>query len=87
MSRSRLVLVAAAALVPLAAAGQEDDSPGLALLEYLGSWDDSDEDWLVVAEEMPGSRANEDEEAPAAVGQSDDATNGDDDEAEQNDED
>jgi len=28
----------------------EDELPGLDLLEYLGSWEESDEDWVLVQE-------------------------------------
>lgn len=28
-----------------------DDMPDMALLEYLGSWEESDEDWVLLTEE------------------------------------
>lgn len=33
-----------------AAGGQEDAAPELDFLEYLGSWQDTDEEWLIVEE-------------------------------------
>ena len=38
-----------AAATPLAGA-DEPDAPDLALLEYLGSWQGDDEEWLAVSE-------------------------------------
>jgi len=31
---------------------QEDDSPDMEFLEYLGMWEESDEDWLLIEEEV-----------------------------------
>jgi len=55
-------------LVAVAAMAQDEETPDLAFLEYLGSWEDSDEDWLVVAENLDAA-ADEDTsgaEAPEA---------------------
>lgn len=41
--------LASAVFAPWAWA-QETESPGLDLLEYLGSWQEDDEEWLAVAE-------------------------------------
>lgn len=60
-------LIAAAVLLPVAAVAQDDDTPDLAFLEYLGSWEDSDEEWLVVAEQMTDE---EDFDTAAAEAQS-----------------
>lgn len=49
MARSRLVLLACLASVAGFAEAQ-DDEPDLSFLEYLGSWDESDEEWIVVAD-------------------------------------
>ena len=69
MKRSRLVLLWAMAGVAAPAAAQEDE-PDLSFLEYLGSWQESDEEWLVVAgmEEEPGEHGE-----PSAKG-SDEST-------------
>ena len=48
--RRCLVAIALAALSCGGAARADDSQPDSAFLEYLGSWDDSDEDWLTVAE-------------------------------------
>lgn len=44
------------------AAAQDDDLPSLEFLEYLGSWEESDEEWLVVAEEFMGQPAADSDE-------------------------
>ena len=49
MARNRLVLVSVAAAFA-GAANAQDEEPDLSFLEYLGSWQDGDEEWLVVAE-------------------------------------
>jgi len=49
MWRSRLVLLAAAAGLACPAAAQEDELD-LSFLEYLGSWQEGDEEWVLVAE-------------------------------------
>ena len=36
--------------VALGVARAQDEIPDLSLLEYLGSWEESDEEWLIVAE-------------------------------------
>ena len=59
-------LIAAMLAMPAAAVAQDDESPDLAFLEYLGSWQDSDEEWLVVAEQMAETATDEDNDAPAA---------------------
>lgn len=60
MTRSRLMLFAAVTGFGGAALAQ-NDGPDLSFLEYLGSWQESDEEWLIVAdlEEEP-----EDKEEP-----------------------
>lgn len=41
---------AAAGVVSSATAQADDDAPDLDFLAYLGSWQESDEEWLAVAE-------------------------------------
>jgi len=48
-AQSRLILLAAAAGLAASAAAQEDGVPDLSFLEYLGSWQESDEEWLLIA--------------------------------------
>ncbi len=43
------LVVMQAAVMPLASA-EESDGPDLDLLEYLGSWQGDDEEWLAVSE-------------------------------------
>ena len=63
MRRSALSVVAVA-VVALPAWAQ-DDVPDLSFLEYLGSWQEGDEEWMLVAE-----MAEEiDEETPPAAEQ------------------
>ncbi|MDX1561849.1 MAG: hypothetical protein R3305_02940 [Gammaproteobacteria bacterium] len=46
--------LAAAGLAAVGASGpvaaQDDDLPELSFLEYLGSWQDGDDEWLLMAE-------------------------------------
>ena len=62
MARNRLVLVSVAAAFAGAASAQEQE-PDLSFLEYLGSWQEGDEEWLVVAE--MDEELGEDDEASA----------------------
>jgi hypothetical protein len=48
-AQSRLILLAAAAGLAASAAAQEEGAPDLSFLEYLGSWQESDEEWLLIA--------------------------------------
>ena len=50
MTRLRLVVLAVAAGFTAVAVAQEDDGPDLSFLEYLGSWEDGDEEWVLAAE-------------------------------------
>jgi hypothetical protein len=45
--RLGLLVVATSAV---AAVQAQDDEPDLGFLEYLGSWEETDEEWLIVAE-------------------------------------
>ncbi len=45
------------ACAPAAADEAADAAPDLALLEYLGSWDESDEEWMLFGDEV--ARAEE----------------------------
>lgn len=44
----------------------EEEVPDLELLEYLGMWEESDEDWLVLDEAMTAD--NEERSDPVPVG-------------------
>jgi len=68
MARSRLILLAAVAGMAATAQAQ-DDEPDLSFLEYLGSWQEGDEEWLIVAE--MAEELKETEEASAKDEQTD----------------
>lgn len=55
-------------LGPLACTGlvlaADEVQPDLEFLEYLGSWEESDEDWLMFAEVMDKKVAEEDRKQP-----------------------
>jgi len=42
----------------------EDDAPDIELLEYLGMWEDSDEDWLILDEVMTAGNEERSDSAP-----------------------
>ena len=44
----RLVLLCGCLACTWPATAADDDQPDMAFLEYLGSWEGSDEDWLLV---------------------------------------
>ena len=57
MQPARTMGTVLALLGPAAAWGQTADGaepPNFEFLEYLGSWESSDEDWVVVAEQFMG---------------------------------
>jgi len=66
MTLRRSCLAVAALMWAAAAVAQEDEAPDLAFLEYLGSWQESDEEWLVVAEELATPADDEEEDTPEA---------------------
>jgi hypothetical protein len=83
---AKLMPVAVACGMAGSLPAQESEAPDLSFLEYLGSWEDGDDEWLVVAElaETGSADESDDDEAGAA----DDADDADDaDEADENDED
>jgi hypothetical protein len=43
----------------------DDDAPDLDFLAYLGSWQESDEEWLAVAEWEGEARVKDDSQAAA----------------------
>lgn len=67
-----MVLAAAALLPALPAEAADEPAPDIAFIEYLGSWEEDDEDWLALAGPEPeagdsdaesGRRTPNDEEA------------------------
>lgn len=46
---------------------EEEPLPDAALLEYLGSWQESDEDWLLFEDTASNPSGNEDEERSDSV--------------------
>jgi len=49
------------------AADTEDEAPDLEFLEYLGMWEESDEDWLILEETMTAD--NEERSDPVPEGE------------------
>ena len=47
MARPGIVLIAVAAWLA-GPAGAQEETPDLSFLEYLGSWQEGDEEWLLV---------------------------------------
>jgi len=45
-----------------AAMAQEEEQPDLEFLEYLGSWEASDEDWIMLTEDEAEDTGNESKE-------------------------
>jgi len=54
-----MLLMAALACAGMASA--QDDEPDLSFLEYLGSWQEGDEDWLVIAAQLEEEPEDKDE--------------------------
>ena len=54
-----------------AAALAEDELPDMEFLEYLGSWEESDEDWLVVRAmtRVAGKKGQDERNDPAPEGE------------------
>ena len=50
MSASRRILVGALLLGSSVALAADEELPDVEFLEYLGSWDESDEEWLIFDE-------------------------------------
>lgn len=50
MKRSWLALLAAMTAGPVLEAQEDEPEPDLSFLEYLGSWQEGDDEWLIVAE-------------------------------------
>ena len=61
-----LLVLACGLAGPVHAETDEDAMPDLALLEYLGSWEESDEEWLLFSEEAEQT-AEQDEDGDDAV--------------------
>ena len=69
-SKAECLLVAVVVGAGAAAAGEQGEVPvdeaaiDTAFLEYLGSWDDTDEDWMLFADDDDSTVADRDEGAP-----------------------
>jgi hypothetical protein len=87
-SAARLVLLAAAAGTACVALAQDDheEAPDLGFLEYLGSWQGSDEDWLVVADIEDTNLEDRDPAPDGDAGKDEDSDDDEDREAEDSDE-
>lgn len=71
MDRRCLLLLGLLPFVPaFAGAATDDDSPDLALLEFLGEWEDSDGEWLdplQMLETLDAAPSNDRTDTPAAT--------------------
>lgn len=61
-----LTIVAGCAVAAPPCLAAEDVLPDLALLEYLGSWEDTDEDWVLLNDEKQHTGQEETEGDPVA---------------------
>lgn len=63
-----LILGVALTCIASQTAAQDDDIPGADFLEFLGSWEAGDQDWLAIALEMAEAEATgETEESPGSA--------------------
>ena len=63
-----LVLGIALACIASQTTAEDDDMPGADFLEFLGSWEEGDQDWLAIALEMAEAEATgETEESPGSA--------------------
>lgn len=51
-------------LLSSAVAAEEQDEPDLDFLEYLGMWEDTDEEWQLIDETMAADNAERSDPAP-----------------------
>jgi hypothetical protein len=68
MRRAALLLI----MVLPGAVGAQEEEPELSFLEYLGSWEDGDEEWFIVAE-LEEDLEGQDEVSEDAGDEQDDA--------------
>lgn len=73
MSVSRILLTGSLLLCSLVLAA-DDEIPDMEFLEYLGSWEESDEEWLIFA----GAKDNTEEERSDPVPQGEESAEKDD---------
>jgi hypothetical protein len=64
----------------------QDEEPDLSFLEYLGSWQESDEEWLLIADELMGSPPVDESESPGLVAEETGEDNDETDQADETDE-
>jgi len=62
----RMLLAGALTTMAFSAAQADEPLPDAEFLEYLGSWDESDEEWLLVREDALRNTAKDDERNDAA---------------------
>ncbi len=67
--RMRVVLCVTGLCVVAIANAESEEIPDMAFLEYLGMWDETDEDWLLLEDEAPA----EDDEHDESTADSEDA--------------
>ena len=65
----RLVLLCGCLACTWPATAADDDQPDMAFLEYLGSWEESDEDWQVLDDGVLEMAKEEQRSDPAPDGE------------------
>lgn len=74
--RARALGLALIGLAASMAAAAEEPAPDAALLEYLGSWEGPDADWLLFQEAAGAGETNDDEEPTGPAGRADESGDG-----------
>ena len=65
--RLQLVLCVTGLCCGSAAIADSEDAPDMAFLEYLGMWDETDEDWLLLEDETPAKDEEQDKSEAESV--------------------
>jgi hypothetical protein len=86
MARMAVAIFVVSAGVAAGAVAQDDPAPDLDFLEYLGSWQESDEEWLLIADELMGSPPVDESESPGLVAEETGEDNDETDQADETDE-
>ena len=64
MSVSKVALAGVFLLAVSLARAAEEDLPEIEFLEYLGSWEESDEEWLIFDESIPADMEKRSDPVP-----------------------
>jgi len=66
--RGSIVIALSGICLTSAVQAQDDDAPDLDFLEYLGSWQAEDDEWLVIAEWEKDNPGKDDQDAGKDTG-------------------